>query len=178
MDASSCVPFRAYYARTIGNMSNLTIRRARLSDSAAIMDLLRQVNDVHAHGRPDLFIEGRTKYTSDELARIIGDDDRPIFVAVAEHGDVLGYAFCVREDHAGSNNLQPIATLYIDDICVDEAARGKHVGTALYRHILDYARAHGYHNVTLNAWAANPAAVRFYESLGMRVYKYGMEQLL
>ncbi|PAU70044.1 GNAT family acetyltransferase [Bifidobacterium italicum] len=158
--------------------TNLTIRRARLSDSATIMDLLRQVNDVHAHGRPDLFVEGRTKYTPDELAQIIADDDRPIFVAADDNGDVLGYAFCVREDHAGSNNLQPIATLYIDDICVDEAARGKHVGTALYRHVLDYARAHGYHNVTLNAWAANPAAVRFYESLGMRVYKYGIEQIL
>lgn len=155
-----------------------TIRRAQPSDSAAIMDLLRQVNDVHAHGRPDLFVEGRTKYTPDELARIIADDDRPIFVAANEDGAVLGYAFCVREDHAGANNLQPIATLYIDDICVDEDARGKHVGTALYRHVLDYARAHGYHNVTLNAWAANPAAVKFYESLGMRVYKYGMEQIL
>ena len=82
------------------------------------------------------------------------------------------------ENHAGANNLQPVRTLYIDDICVDERARGKHVGTELYDHVLDYARAHGYHNVTLNAWAANPAAVKFYESLGMSVYRYGMEQIL
>ena len=91
---------------------------------------------------------------------------------------LLGYAFCVDEDHTGSPNLQPIRTLYIDDICVDEAARGKHVGTALYHHVLDHARAQGYYNVTLNAWAANPAAVRFYEHLGMSVYKHGMEQIL
>ena len=159
-------------------MTDLTIRRAQATDTDAIMDLLRQVNDVHAHGRPDLFIEGKTKYTLDELARIIADDSRPIFVAIDTDGALLGYAFCVDEDHTGSNNLQPIRTLYIDDICVDEAARGKHVGTTLYNHVLDHARAHGYHNVTLNAWAANPAAVKFYEHLGMSVHKYGMEQVL
>lgn len=159
-------------------MTDLTIRRAHETDAGVIMALLRQVNDVHAHGRPDLFVEGNTKYTPDELARIIGDDSRPIFVAADADGSLLGYAFCVSEDHTGNNNLQPIRTLYIDDICVDEAARGKHVGTALYHHVLDYARAHGYYNVTLNAWSANPAAVRFYEHLGMSVYKYGMEQIL
>lgn len=159
-------------------MTGLTIRRAQATDINAIMDMLRQVNDVHAHGRPDLFIEGKTKYTPDELARIIADDSRPIFVAIDTDGTLLGYAFCVDEDHTGSNNLQPIRTLYIDDICVDEAARGKHVGTTLYNHMLDHARAHGYHNVTLNAWAANPAAVKFYEHFGMSVYKYGMEQIL
>ncbi len=104
-------------------MTGLTIRRAQAPDINAIMDLLRQVHDVHAHGRPDLFIKGKTKYTPDELARIIADDSRPIFVAIDTDGTLLGYAFCVDEDHTGSNNLQPIRTLYIDDICVDEAAR-------------------------------------------------------
>ena len=159
-------------------MSNLTIRHANAGDIDAIMELLRQVNDVHAHGRPDLFIEGKTKYTPTELAQIIADDSRPIFVATDTDSTLLGYAFCMDETQAGANNLQPVRTLYIDDICVDERARGKHVGTELYDHVLDYARAHGYHNVTLNAWAANPAAVKFYESLGMSVYRYGMEQIL
>lgn len=159
-------------------MTRPMIRRALPTDTDAIMRLLHQVNDVHAHGRPDLFIEGKTKYTTDELACIIADDARPVFVATDDDDTIIGYAFCVDEDHTDANNLQPIHTLYIDDICVDEAARGKHMGTALYEHVLDYARAHGYHNVTLNAWAANPAAVKFYESLGMSVYKYGMEQIL
>ena len=93
-------------------------------------------------------------------------------MAIDTDGTLLGYAFCVDEDYTGSNNLQPIRTLYIDDICVDEAARGKHVGTTLYNHVLDHARAHGYHNVTLNAWAANPAAVKFYQigaPMGMHI---------
>ncbi len=46
-------------------MTGLTLRRAPAPDINAIMALLRQVNDVHAHGRPDLFIKGKTKYTPD-----------------------------------------------------------------------------------------------------------------
>ncbi|MEE1295583.1 MAG: GNAT family N-acetyltransferase [Bifidobacterium sp.] len=158
--------------------TSLTIRRATQDDIPAIDDLLTQVNNVHAQGRPDLFVPGGRKYTDDELSLIIDDpDERPIFVA--EHsGKVVGYAFCQREDFATSTNMVPHVTLYIDDICVDEAARGKHVGTALYEYVLTYARSCGYYNVTLNAWACNPGAVKFYESLGMKVYKYAMEQVI
>ena len=91
-------------------MSNLTIRHANAGDIDAIMELLRQVNDVHAHGRPDLFIEGKTKYTPTELAQIIADDSRPIFVATDTDSTLLGYAFCMDENHAGANNLQPVRT--------------------------------------------------------------------
>ena len=158
-------------------MRTMRIRRAGEKDLEGVRSLLAQVLEVHAQGRPDLFRPGTRKYTDEELL----DDARPVFVAVEDApgaGCVLGHAFCEVVDMRESNNMQPIVSLYVDDICVDERARGKHVGTELYDHVLDYARAHGYHNVTLNAWAANPAAVKFYESLGMSVYRYGMEQIL
>ena len=69
-------------------------------------------------------------------------------------------------------------TLYIDDICVDETARGQGVGRALYDHILDYAREKGCYNVTLNVWNCNPGAMAFYEKLGLAPYKVGMEKIL
>ena len=99
-----------------------------------------------------------------------------------------GQSWCgVAEDEAGKvlglyilhpNNIGRCGHIANASYAVAREARGKHVGTELYDHVLDYARAHGYHNVTLNAWAANPAAVKFYESLGMSVYRYGMEQIL
>ena len=69
-------------------------------------------------------------------------------------------------------------TLYIDDICVDENARGLGAGRALYERILDYAREKGCYNVTLNVWSCNPGAMAFYEKLGLVPYKIGMEQIL
>jgi ribosomal protein S18 acetylase RimI-like enzyme len=156
------------------------IRRAQEEDIRDIASLLDQVLMVHHRGRPDLFRPYTRKYTDDELKDIIADDERPIFVAVTESPDqkVVGYAFCVYEDYAGSNNFTDHRTLYIDDICVDEAARGQHVGTRIYQHVIDFARREGFYNVTLNVWSCNPGAQAFYEAMGMKPYKVGMETIL
>ena len=155
----------------------MEIRRASESDLAGVHELLSQVLAVHAEGRPDLFREGTRKYTDDELLAIFADDSRPVFVAV--EGDVvLGHAFCEVQDFRGSNNMQPILSIYIDDICVDEKCRGRRVGTALYQHVLDYARELGCYNVTLNVWTCNPGAQRFYDAMGMTPLKTCLEQVL
>ena len=65
--------------------------------------LLFQVQKVHSDGRPDLFRPGAKKYTDEELAEIIRDDSRPIYVAV-EGERVLGYAFCIYEATEGSSS--------------------------------------------------------------------------
>lgn len=154
-----------------------TVRRAVESDIPAIMDLLIQVNMVHHNGRPDLFKGPTTKYTPDELRGILANDDTPVFVCVDEGGAVLGHGFCVLQ-HSGGQLMEAHDTLYIDDICVDEAARGRHVGSALYERILAHARELGCYNVTLNVWSCNPGAMAFYEKLGMTPYRVGMEQIL
>ena len=74
--------------------------------------------------------------------------------------------------------LQDIKTLYIDDICVDEKARGQHVGKALYEYVRDYAQSIGCNNVTLNVWDGNDAALSFYRNMGMKVQKTTMEIVL
>ncbi len=159
----------------------MILRRATEFDIPGIDKLLSQVLDIHHAGRPDLFKSNTRKYTDEEILQIIDDDERPIFVAAEPHaapGNILGYAFCVHQHHANDNILTDIHTLYIDDLCVDETTRGKHVGTALYRHVLDYARSRGFYNVTLNVWACNESAHRFYEHLGLTPQKYGLEQIL
>lgn len=48
----------------------------------------------------------------------------------------------------------------------------------LYDFVLDFARQSGCYNVTLNVWADNPNALHFYEAVGLRVQKIGMEKIL
>lgn len=157
-------------------MSNI-VRRAEEKDVAAIIELLKQVNKVHFDGRPDLF-KLATKYTADELREIIANDQTPVFVCTDENGKVLGHGFCVFQRPENTNLLQDILTLYIDDICVDENARGLHVGSAIYNHIIEFAKQSGCYNVTLNVWSCNPGAMKFYEKLGLVPYKVGMEKIL
>ena len=63
-----------------GETNKLNIRRAEEKDIERIMELLKQVLTIHAHIRPDIFIDGTTKYTKEELMEIINDDNRPIYV--------------------------------------------------------------------------------------------------
>ena len=154
------------------------IRLAQQKDIPGLNNLLHQVLMVHHHGRPDLFKAGTTKYTDEELIEIIHNEKTPIFVCVDENETVLGYCFCIHQQHLNNNILTDIKTLYIDDLCVDEACRSQGVGRALYAHVLQYAKANGYYNVTLNVWGFNASAMKFYESLGMSVQKVGIEQIL
>ncbi len=152
------------------------VRRAEKRDIPAVMELLKQVNRVHHDGRPDLFTLS-TKYTEEELSAIFENDNTPVFVAEAD-GIILGHGFCVLQRPENTRLLHDILTLYIDDICVDESARGRQIGKKLYEHMIAYARRCGCYNVTLNVWSCNPGAIRFYEHLGLVPYKIGMEMLL
>ena len=155
----------------------MIIRRAKKDDSPYIINLLEQVLEVHHKGRPDIFKGQCRKYTDDELYDIIEDDSKPIFVA-QENGEVLGYAFCVITQHINNNILTDIKSLYIDDLCVDENARGKHIGTKLYDYVLNYAKEIGCYNITLNVWSLNESAMKFYEKCGLEPQKITMEKIL
>lgn len=155
-----------------------TVRMAEQKDIPAILELLVQVDMVHHNGRPDIFNGPATKYSGDELKTMVGKETDPIFVCVDENDKVLGHAFCETKQIIGNHVLTDIKTLYIDDICVDEKARGGHVGTSLYDHVISFAKEHDYYNVTLNVWSCNPTAMKFYEAMGMKPQKVGMEVVL
>lgn len=72
----------------------------------------------------------------------------------------------------------PQKTLFVDDLCVDEAARGQKIGEKLYRFALKYAKEIGCYNLTLNVWSANKSAVRFYERQGMTPQETRIEQII
>ena len=152
------------------------IRRAEIKDIPGIIELLHQVNMVHHVLRPDLFKPHTTKYNEQELTSLLKDENKPIFVYV--DGIVLGYAFCQVSEVKDNQLLEDIKTLYIDDICVDKNARGKHIGKALYEHVRNYAESIGCNNITLNVWEGNDPAWHFYKDMGMQVQKTTMEIIL
>lgn len=153
------------------------IRFAVEKDIPKMMDLLSQVCLVHHNGRPDIFNIG-TKYSAEQLAELLRDDTRPILVSVDENDNVMGYCFCILQQHLGDNILTNIKTLYIDDLCVDENLRGKHIGKELYEAAVKLAKESGCYNLTLNVWSCNPSALRFYEKQGLVPQKIAMEKIL
>ncbi|MBQ8714260.1 MAG: GNAT family N-acetyltransferase [Prevotella sp.] len=152
------------------------IRKAEKKDIPGLINLLYQADAVHNGIRPDLFKSNTPKYDEQDLEHILEEDNKPIFVY--DDGKIVGHAFCQITEVRNHRLLQDIKTLYIDDICVDEAARGKHVGKALYEFVRDYAKSIGCYNITLNVWEGNDPAQHFYQSMGMQVQKTGMEIIL
>lgn len=157
---------------------NLTVRKATEKDIPKILDLLVQVDMVHHTGRPDIFKGPSTKYNEEKLKSVISNGETPVFVCVDEKNIPLGHAFCVHKQVTGDSVLTDIRTLYIDDICVDEEARGKHVGKTLFDYVITYAKNTGFYNVTLNVWTCNQAALKFYEAMGLKPQRIVMETIL
>lgn len=153
------------------------IRRAKLADIDRINDLLYQVQQLHADGRPDIFKSGKKKYTDDELAEIIGNDKTPIYV-YEEDGVVMGYVFCIYQITEENSSVYYRKVLYIDDLCIDAQYRRRHIGEKLYEFAVKTARENDCDSVTLNVWDVNPSAEAFYQKMGMKPLKTCMETRL
>lgn len=154
----------------------MTIRPAAVEDIPAIEGLLQEVLFVHHQARPDLFEAKGSKYTRSQLEDLLKNNQRPIFVYEDENGQVLGHMFTIiEESHAPQ---VPHKTLFIDDLCVNEAARGQKIGEQLYQFALGYAKEIGCYNLTLNVWNDNVGALRFYQRQGLKPQETRMEQIL
>ncbi|HEM3701920.1 TPA: GNAT family N-acetyltransferase [Streptococcus suis] len=154
----------------------MTIRKANQSDIPVLINLLQDILQVHHQARPDIFRSSGQKFSKEDLKALLDNPDKPIFVYEVD-GQVVGHLFCELKTATG-DVLEPVKTLFIDDLCVASSARGQKIGEQLYDFALSYAKEQGCHNLTLNVWADNAGAVRFYERLGMKPQMFRMEQII
>ena len=151
----------------------MLIRRAEISDIPDILRLLVQVCNVHQDIRPDIFKRDGVKYTESDLTELLADETRPVWCAV-EDEHFLGYCFCQWKESRDSSVSTDRKELYIDDLCVDETARGNGVATVLFRHVTAVAKAAGAKFITLNVWEGNSAR-NLYDKMGMKPRKVFMD---
>ncbi len=156
----------------------MIIRKAQEKDVDNLYQLLRQVQGIHADGRPDIFKAGTNKYDRPAIREILSNPLTPVYVAVDDGDNAVGYAFCAIKEEKGSENLRPLKTFYIEDLCVAEFLRGKGIGKMLYAYVKDIAKNLNCYHLTLNVWHLNQSAVKFYEKLGMQPLKTTMEEIL
>ena len=136
------------------------------------------MNQVELEHMTGFYIPDSADFAIKVGKAVLKDEKRPIFVAEDNSGNVQGYAFCVIIQHINDNILTDIKSLYIDDLCVDQNQRESGTGKALYEYVLNYAKSINCYNVTLNVWACNTSAIKFYEKMGLKPQKIGMETIL
>ena len=155
----------------------MTIRLADKNHIPGLLRLLYQVGDVHHRIRPDIFRSGALKYTEEDLEALLLDPSRPVFVA-EEDAEVLGYCFCKLRKYDGDGACTDRMELYIDDLCVEESLRGRHIGSGLYDYACGYGKSLGCQFLTLNVWCGNDSAMKFYEHAGLTPRHIMMEKKL
>ncbi|MFC0004589.1 GNAT family N-acetyltransferase [Micromonospora siamensis] len=117
---------------------------------------------IMAEGRTYAFPEGQTL----DEARPWWMEQPPgrTVVAVDDDGVVVGSAKMGPNRPGGGSHVATASFL------VDPAHRGRGVGRALGAHVLDRARAEGYHGIQFNAVVeVNRPAVHLWRSLGFQV---------
>lgn len=117
----------------------MPIRKANINDVNGINALLYQVQDVHANGRPDIFIKGTKKFKDEELIEILNGNDL-IFYVYEANKKILGY-ICIKiiiESESFSKYARK--ELYIEDLCVDENYRHQGIAKELYDYIIELAK--------------------------------------
>ncbi len=152
----------------------MLIRPAKKDDIDGLLTLLHEVLEVHAKEYPKIFIPGTTKYSKEELLQLIEEDDKTLILVAEEDGKIIGHAFLKLLDSPETRNTYAARILYIDDICVDEEYRGRHVAKSLFEHVLEYAKKEGFDRIELNVWEKNESARAFYESLSLKPLKTTM----
>lgn len=139
---------------------------------------MQQVLEIHAKIRPDIFNSGTTKYSEEDVAELLNDKKKPVFVAVNENDEVLGYAFCQIREQPAMVYMVQFKSMFINDLCVDSSCRGQHIGEKFFEFVKKEAKNIGCYEVTLNVWTGNTGAEKFYEKMGMKTKERMMEFIL
>ncbi len=151
------------------------IRRAEEKDAPRISALLKQVLEVHAAVRPDMYRSGTQKYSEADVKKLLADPDCVLFVETDETDRTVGYAICFVHEIGDDGIVVGRRELYIDDLCVDETARRTGVGQRLFEHVKAFAKEQGFDWITLNVWNDNVNALAFYRRMGLTERKTILE---
>jgi ribosomal protein S18 acetylase RimI-like enzyme len=133
----------------------LTIRAASEVDEALVADFARLIPQLSSSSPPP---------TAQDLLSIVDNPHSVLFLADLD-GTVVGsltLAFY---------RIPTGLKAWIEDVVVDESARGHGVGEALNLAAIDEARARGAKNVSLTSRPSREAANRLYQRLGFEPYE-------
>ncbi len=139
-------------------MSQLTIRKARPEDCALI---LRFVRDLALYEKA----LDEVRATEADLQGLLFAEHPRVFALICDvDGEAAGFALYFYNFSSWLGRLG----LYLEDLYVAPAQRGKGAGKALLQYLAQQAVAEGCGRFEWNVLDWNEPAIQFYESFGAR----------
>jgi ribosomal protein S18 acetylase RimI-like enzyme len=133
------------------------IRPARPDDVPVILRLVRDLAEYHRAHRDDVIA------TEEQISDALFGNDPAVFVHVAElEGAVVGLVVWWLSYSTWTGNHG----IYLDELYVDPAARGRGFGKALLATLASICIDRGYTRLEWSVFDWNTPAIGFYESVG------------
>ncbi len=149
------------------------VRYAKKEEIGPIQELRREVNTLHAKGRPDMFKSGFGKELQEHIYVYMTSENNRVAVDVRE-GQVVGMVMFDWIDRPENAYAPARKFCHIAEICVAEPFRGQGVGHALMDFVKEEARHRGVHRIELDVWDFNDV-LEFYEKEGFTVFRRYLE---
>lgn len=150
------------------------VRFAQERDLPRVNALRKQLSELHASGRPDIFKSGFCQELQDRVYEIYRSEDSDVLVAERD-GVICGMA-CVEyltKQESPYNRERRI--YYVTEFGVDEAFQHRGVGRELMEFMAADAKKKGFLRIELDMWTFNERALQFYEAIGFRTFRRFME---
>jgi ribosomal protein S18 acetylase RimI-like enzyme len=148
----------------------LDIRTADPSDVKALVRLNRQVQSLHAALYPNDF---KANVDDDELSEFIlaTMDQYGNRIAIAEiAGNAVGYVWFEVRNRPETALTFAKRTVFLQQICISSDNRRQKIGSALMRHVEQFATKENADEIILGAWSSNETARSFFPSCGFEAF--------
>ena len=135
---------------------SLMIRRARPDEAGLVLSLVRELADYEK-------LLHEVEATEADISAALFDANPRLFCDIAEwNGEVAGFAvwFINFSTFSGRSGI------YLEDLFVRPAQRGKGIGKALLSHLAKQCVANGWSRLQWSVLDWNTPSIEFYKSLG------------
>jgi ribosomal protein S18 acetylase RimI-like enzyme len=146
------------------------VRPARAADRDALLELWREVDELHAELQPGFFRPDyeRVAHVTERVRAAQLSSWQSLLVADDADGLVCGLAWLQIYDTPPSASMVQRRRVHVEDLVVARARRRAGCGRALLEAGAAWARQRGAEQLLLTVWAGNHEAELFYQSLGYR----------
>ena len=148
------------------------LQLATKADREAVNAIAKQIHDMHAAWRPDIYMSIEEHYTQERFMEAIRD--RQLYVAKLA-GEVAGFAVLKKCTYDWPGVVKR-SVLMVEEFGVQEFCRGHGIGKAMMEDIHALARAFGCTDLQLRVYPQNDDAVGFYQKCGFEIQNIGMQK--
>ncbi len=153
----------------------MQIRTANMEDVKQLRHLYAELETDAVRYQPEHFTMG---VRSDDFFRFIFENEEQEILVADVDGRVIGFSHVMILQQKEIACLKPQTAVYIQDLDVLEAERGKGVGTLLLEASREYGKRKGADFIRMQVFPQNVDGIRFYEKNGFCEMMKTMESSL